>query len=40
MIQKHFFPNKTRRQVKLKFKKEEREHPLQLSDALNNHATG
>ncbi|WJX53606.1 hypothetical protein P8452_39581 [Trifolium repens] len=39
MIQKHFFPNKTRRQVKLKFKKEEREHPLQLSDALNNHAT-
>ncbi|PNX86319.1 transcription factor TFIIIB component, partial [Trifolium pratense] len=39
MIQQNFFPNKTRRQVKLKFKKEERQNPLQLADALNNHAT-
>eukprot|EP01018_Ginkgo_biloba_P038265 Gb_01967 [translate_table: standard] len=33
MIQ-HLFPGRTRRQVKAKFKKEERQHPLQLADAL------
>ncbi|KAL5053377.1 hypothetical protein RYX36_034059 [Vicia faba] len=35
MIQQ-LFPDKTRHQVKLKYKKEERQHPLQLSDAVNN----
>ncbi|KAL5053376.1 hypothetical protein RYX36_034058 [Vicia faba] len=39
MIQKLFFPDKTRQQVKLKYKKEERQHPLRLSEAVNNHAT-
>ncbi|CAK8578869.1 unnamed protein product [Lathyrus sativus] len=39
MIQKLFFPDKTRHQVKLKYKKEERQHPLRLSNAVNNHAT-
>lgn len=33
MIQ-HFFPGRTRRQVKAKFKIEERKHPLQLANAL------
>lgn len=33
MIQ-HLFPGRTRRQVKAKFKMEERKHPLQLADAL------
>ncbi|KZV13832.1 transcription factor TFIIIB component B''-like [Dorcoceras hygrometricum] len=32
------FPGRTRRQVKLKYKKEEREQPLRLSDALTNRA--
>ncbi|KAJ1423312.1 SANT/Myb domain [Sesbania bispinosa] len=35
MIQQ-LFPGRTRHQIKLKYKKEERQHPLQLSDALNN----
>ncbi|CAN6467346.1 unnamed protein product [Victoria cruziana] len=35
MIQK-LFPGRTRHQVKLKYKKEERKHPLQLADALVN----
>ncbi|CAI8619033.1 unnamed protein product [Vicia faba] len=35
MIQQ-LFPDKTRHQVKLKYKKEERQHPLQLSDAVNS----
>ncbi|CAK8578868.1 unnamed protein product [Lathyrus sativus] len=35
MIQQ-LFPDKTRHQVKLKYKKEERQHPLLLSDAVNN----
>ncbi|XP_058731441.1 uncharacterized protein LOC131603183 [Vicia villosa] len=39
MIQRLFFPDKTRHQVKLKYKKEERQHPLRLSQAVNNHAT-
>ncbi|KAI5384343.1 transcription factor TFIIIB component B'' isoform X3 [Lathyrus oleraceus] len=39
MIQKLFFPDKTRHQVKLKYKNEERQHPLRLSNAVNNHAT-
>ncbi|KAK7308884.1 hypothetical protein RJT34_05197 [Clitoria ternatea] len=30
------FPDKTRHQIKLKYKKEERQHPLRLSDAVNN----
>ncbi|KAL2349429.1 hypothetical protein Fmac_003429 [Flemingia macrophylla] len=30
------FPGKTRHQIKLKYKKEEREHPLRLTDAVNN----
>lgn len=35
------FPGKTRRQIMLKYKKEERQHPLQwLYDALNSHAAG
>ena len=33
MIQK-LFPKQTRHQMKLKFKNEERKHPLQLVDAL------
>ncbi|XP_042498700.1 uncharacterized protein LOC122077031 [Macadamia integrifolia] len=35
MIQQ-LFPGRTRHQVKLKYKKEERQHPLRLSDALTN----
>ncbi|XP_031498518.1 transcription factor TFIIIB component B'' [Nymphaea colorata] len=35
MIRK-LFPGRTRHQVKLKYKKEERKHPLQLADALVN----
>ncbi|KAM6578639.1 hypothetical protein CsatB_030476 [Cannabis sativa] len=35
-IIQQLFPNRTREQVKLKFKKEERQHPLRLSDALTN----
>ncbi|XP_012572231.1 uncharacterized protein [Cicer arietinum] len=38
MIQQ-LFHDKTRHQIKLKYKKEERQHPLQLYDALNNRAT-
>lgn len=34
------FPKKTRHQVKLKYKKEEWQHPLPLSDVVNNHAKG
>ncbi|CAA0814331.1 Homeodomain-like superfamily protein [Striga hermonthica] len=30
------FPGRTRRQVKLKYKKEERQHPMRLRDALTN----
>ncbi|XP_061369326.1 uncharacterized protein LOC133312165 isoform X2 [Gastrolobium bilobum] len=37
MIQQ-LFPGRTRHQVKLKYKKEERQHPLLLSDAVNNRA--
>ncbi|XP_027359856.1 uncharacterized protein LOC113868459 isoform X2 [Abrus precatorius] len=37
MIQQ-LFPDKTRHQIKLKYKKEERQHPLRLSDAVNNRA--
>ncbi|KAF5951106.1 hypothetical protein HYC85_013099 [Camellia sinensis] len=37
MIQQ-LFPGRTRRQVKLKYKKEERQHPLRLHDALTNRA--
>ncbi|KAF7836523.1 Transcription factor TFIIIB component B'' [Senna tora] len=35
MVQQ-LFPGRTRHQIKLKYKKEERQHPLQLSDAVNN----
>ncbi|KAL0427926.1 UNVERIFIED_CONTAM: hypothetical protein Slati_2967400 [Sesamum latifolium] len=35
MIQQ-LFPDRTRRQVKLKYKKEERQHPLRLREALTN----
>ncbi|KAK6136021.1 hypothetical protein DH2020_030231 [Rehmannia glutinosa] len=35
MIQQ-LFPDRTRRQVKLKYKKEERQHPMRLRDALTN----
>ncbi|KAI4295295.1 hypothetical protein L6164_035356 [Bauhinia variegata] len=37
MIQQ-LFPGRTRHQVKLKYKKEERQHPLRLSEAMNNRA--
>ncbi|KAK4834747.1 hypothetical protein QYF36_000132 [Acer negundo] len=37
-IQQLFFPERSRHQVKLKYKKEEREHPLRLTDALTNRA--
>ncbi|XP_058003162.1 uncharacterized protein LOC110649928 isoform X2 [Hevea brasiliensis] len=37
MIQQ-LFPGRTRHQIKLKFKKEERQHPLRLSEALNSRA--
>ncbi|KAL7251119.1 hypothetical protein ACSBR1_013031 [Camellia fascicularis] len=37
MIQQ-LFPGRTRSQVKLKYKKEERQHPLRLHDALTNRA--
>jgi len=39
MIQQ-LFPDKTRRQIKLKYKKEEREHYLRLRDAIHNRAKG
>ncbi|XP_020533489.1 uncharacterized protein LOC105630131 isoform X4 [Jatropha curcas] len=32
------FPGRTRHQIKLKYKKEERQHPLRLSEALNTRA--
>ncbi|XP_028764594.1 uncharacterized protein LOC114722677 isoform X2 [Neltuma alba] len=35
MIQQ-LFPDRTRHQIKLKYKQEERQHPLLLSDAVNN----
>ncbi|PON77383.1 TFIIIB transcription factor [Trema orientale] len=35
-IIQQLFPNRTREQVKLKFKKEERQHPLRITEALNN----
>lgn len=35
MIQQ-LFPGRTRHQVKLKYKKEERQQPMRLSDALTN----
>ncbi|KAK4256168.1 hypothetical protein QN277_009068 [Acacia crassicarpa] len=35
MIQQ-LFPDRTRHQIKLKYKQEERQHPLLLSDAINN----
>ncbi|PIN08722.1 hypothetical protein CDL12_18698 [Handroanthus impetiginosus] len=35
MIQQ-LFPDRTRRQIKLKYKKEERQHPLRLREALTN----
>ncbi|QHO11208.1 uncharacterized protein LOC107643183 [Arachis ipaensis] len=35
MIQQ-LFPDRTRHQIKLKYKKEERQHPLRLADAVNN----
>ncbi|XP_057997266.1 uncharacterized protein LOC110652485 isoform X2 [Hevea brasiliensis] len=37
MIQQ-LFPGRTRHQIKLKFKKEERQHPLRLSEALSSRA--
>ncbi|KAL3520331.1 hypothetical protein ACH5RR_018480 [Cinchona calisaya] len=37
MIQQ-LFPGRTRRQIKLKYKKEERQHPLMLREALSNRA--
>lgn len=39
MIQQ-LFPGRTRRQVKLKYKKEERQHPLRLREALTNRSKG
>ncbi|XP_028205755.1 uncharacterized protein LOC114389314 [Glycine soja] len=38
MIQKTFFADKRRHQIKLKCKKEERQQPLQLTDVVNNSA--
>ncbi|XP_050232413.1 uncharacterized protein LOC126681079 [Mercurialis annua] len=37
MIQQ-LFPGRTRHQIKLKYKKEERQHPLRLSESLSNRA--
>ncbi|KAL9259966.1 Transcription factor TFIIIB component B''-like protein [Drosera capensis] len=37
MIQQ-LFPDRTRHQIKLKYKKEERQHPMRLFDALTNRA--
>lgn len=39
MIQQ-LFPGRTRRQIKLKFKNEERHHPFRLSDAITNRSKG
>ena len=39
MIQQ-LFPGRTRHQVKLKFKKEERQYPIRLSEALASRANG
>lgn len=39
MIQQ-LFPNRTRHQIKLKFKIEERKHPLQVHDALFHRSEG
>lgn len=39
MIQQ-LFPGRTRNQVKLKYKKEERQHPMRLREALTNRAKG
>ncbi|XP_054813271.1 transcription factor TFIIIB component B'' [Prosopis cineraria] len=39
MIQQ-LFPGRTRHQIKLKYKQEERQHPLLLSDAVNNRGKG
>lgn len=39
MIQQ-LFPGKTRHQVKLKYKAEERKHPLQVADALIHRSKG
>lgn len=39
MIQQ-LFPNRTRHQIKLKFKIEERKHPLQVRDALFHRSEG
>ncbi|PON65136.1 Octamer-binding transcription factor [Parasponia andersonii] len=39
-IIQQLFPNRTREQVKLKFKKEERQHPLRITEALNNRSKG
>lgn len=37
---KELFPNLTRQQVKFKYKKEERQNPLRLSEALASRAKG
>ncbi|CAN6555200.1 unnamed protein product [Malus baccata var. baccata] len=39
MIQELYFPGRTRHQVKLKFKKEERQHPLRISEAVLSRST-
>ena len=39
MIQQ-LFPGRTRTQIKLKYKKEERQHPLRLHEALTTRAKG
>ena len=39
MIQQ-LFPGRTRRQIKLKYKKEERQNPMRLHDSLTGRAQG
>lgn len=39
MIQQ-LFPGRTRHQIKLKYKKEERQNPMRLDDALASRLTG
>ncbi|KAJ8446410.1 hypothetical protein Cgig2_019303 [Carnegiea gigantea] len=38
MIQQRYFPDRSRHQIKLKYKKEEREHPMRIHDALTTRA--
>lgn len=39
MIQELYFPGRTRHQIKLKFKKEERQNPLRINEAVLSRST-